>query len=86
MSKNQRNLLLAALVLATLMIGGCKGSDYNWGWYEILPSTKKGAGNLRFLLGGIWLTVALSAVSIFLSVIVRRLEGRLGANVQSAHR
>jgi len=70
MSKNQQNLLLAALVLATLMIGGCKGSDYTWGWYEILPSTEKGAGNLRFLLGGIWLTVALSSVSIFLSVIV----------------
>jgi len=60
----------AALVSATLMLGACQGVDYNWGWYEILPSTEKGAGNLRFLFSGIWLTVALSSVSIFFSVIV----------------
>ena len=70
MNKYQRNLFLAALVLVSLMVGACKGADYNWGWYEILPSTDKGAGNLKFLFSGIWLTVALSSVSIFFSVIV----------------
>ena len=70
MSKNQRNLFLAALVLVSLMVGACKGADYNWGWYEILPSTEKGAGNLKFLFSGIWLTVALSSVAIIFSVIV----------------
>lgn len=59
-----------ALVLAPLMVSACKGVEYNWGWYEILPSTEKGAGNLKFLFGGIWLTIALSAVSIFFSVIL----------------
>ena len=65
----KRNVFLAALVLVALMVGGCKGTDYNWGWYEILPSTEKGASNLKFLFGGIWLTVALSSISIFFSVI-----------------
>ena len=66
----KRYVFPAALVLATLMLGACQGVDYNWGWYEVLPSTEKGAGNLRFLFSGIWLTVALSSVSIFFSVIV----------------
>jgi len=66
----KRYLFLAALVLFALMVGGCRGSDYNWGWYEILPSTEKGASNLKFLFSGIWLTVALSSISIFISVIV----------------
>ena len=70
MNKIQRNLILAALVLVALMVGGCKGSDYNWGWYEVSPSTEKGASNLKFLFSGIWLTVALSSISIFISVIV----------------
>ena len=70
MTKNQRNLFIFALVLVPLMVGACKGAEYNWGWYEILPSTDKGASNLKFLFSGIWLTVALSSVSIFFSVIV----------------
>ena len=70
MSRVQRNLFLAALLLTALMVGGCKGAEYNWGWYEILPSTEKGASNLKFLFGGVWLTVALSSVSIFFSVLL----------------
>jgi len=62
-------LFPATLVLVALTVSACKGTDYNWGWYEILPSTEKGAGNLKFLFGGIWLTVALSSISIFFSVI-----------------
>ncbi len=69
MNKIQRNLFLAAFVLGALMVGGCKGTDYNWGWYEVSPSTEKGASNLKFLFSGVWLTVALSSVSIFFSVI-----------------
>ncbi len=66
----KRYVYLSALVSAALAVGACKGADYNWGWYEILPSTERGAANLRFLISGIWLTVALSSVSIFFSVIV----------------
>jgi polar amino acid transport system permease protein len=70
MNKNQRNLFLTALVLIPLIVSACKGAEYNWGWFEILPSTEKGAGNLKFLFSGIWLTVALSSVSIFFSILL----------------
>ena len=70
MRRVQWKLILAALLLAALMVGGCKGVEYNWGWYEILPSTEKGSSNLKFMFGGIWLTVALSSVSIFFSVLL----------------
>ena len=66
----KRYVFLAALILVALMAGGCKGTDYNWGWYEVLPSTEKGVSNLKFLFSGIWLTVALSSIAIFFSVIV----------------
>ena len=87
MNKIQRNLFLAALVLVTSMVSACKGVDYNWGWYEVLPSTEKGAGNLQFLFGGIWLTIALSSISIFFSVIVGLFlsfpGGRLAAGLRT---
>ena len=70
MREDRRNLFLTALVLTPVVIGACKGAEYNWGWYEILPSTQKGASNLKFLFNGIWLTVALSSVSILFSVIL----------------
>jgi polar amino acid transport system permease protein len=70
MNRNQRNLLLTVTVSLLLLLYACKGTTYNWGWYEILPSTDKGASNLRFLFSGIWLTVALSVISIVCSVII----------------
>ena len=70
MGKNQRELFLTALLFVIFFISACQGTQYNWGWYEILPSTAKGAGNLKFLLSGIWLTVQLSAISIFFSILL----------------
>ena len=70
MNRNQRNLLLTVTVLLLLLLFSCKGATYNWGWYEILPSTDKGASNLKFLFSGIWLTVSLSVISIICSVTI----------------
>ena len=70
MRRTRQKLFLAALTLFVFTFVGCKGSEYNWGWYEILPSTEKGAGNLKFLVSGIWLTVGLSSVSIFFSILL----------------
>ena len=70
MRRYQRNLIFCTFVIILLLVGACKGTEYQWGWYEILPTTEKGAGNLKFLFSGIWLTVALSGVSIILSVIL----------------
>ena len=70
MISTQRKLFLAAPILISLTVSACKGVEYNWGWYEILPTTEKGAGNLKFLLSGIWLSVVLSSVSIFFSILI----------------
>ena len=64
----QRYLFYCTLVIILLLVGACGGTEYKWGWYEILPSTEKGAGNLKFLFSGIWLTIALSGISILFSV------------------
>lgn len=60
----------AAGLLALLAIIGCNRVNYQWGWYEVLPTTSRGSVNLLFLLEGLWLTVGLAAVSIVISVSV----------------
>lgn len=70
MPSNQRKLLLSVTVILLLLLYACKGATYNWGWYEIMPSTDKGASNLKFLFSGIWLTIALSLISILCSVTI----------------
>ena len=60
----------AALLLACLLLAGCGGSNYSWGWNTVLPVSEQGATNLRFLLSGAWLTVSISVVSIVVSVLI----------------
>jgi polar amino acid transport system permease protein len=59
-----------ALLLGCLALAGCGSGTYSWGWNTVLPVTEQGATNLRFLLGGAWLTVAISVVSIVFSVLI----------------
>lgn len=54
----------------TLILTGCASSTYEWGWFEVLPTTDQGAANLKFLIGGVWLTLALSLTSIFFSILI----------------
>jgi polar amino acid transport system permease protein len=70
MTLNQRNLLLVVTILLLLLLYACQGATYNWGWYEILPSTDKGATNLKFMFSGVWLTVSLSLISIICSITI----------------
>jgi polar amino acid transport system permease protein len=70
MSPNGRNRIFLVLLTTTLFFSACKGLEYNWGWYEVLPITDKGVSNLKFLFSGLWLTVALSVISITISVIM----------------
>jgi len=62
---NMIKLLLAAGFV--LMLTGCSG---DWGWYVVDPTTPKGQTNLKFLLSGIYYTIALSVTAIIISVIV----------------
>ena len=70
MNLKSRHLHLGAFLLFLMLISACKGPEYHWGWYELLPTTDRGASNLKFLLSGLWLTVVISLISITLSVIL----------------
>jgi polar amino acid transport system permease protein len=53
-----------------LLLSGCASSNYNWGWHAVLPFTDRGATNLKFLASGVWITIWISLISIFFSVIL----------------
>ncbi len=52
------------------ILTGCSSSTYEWGWFEIMPTTDQGVANLKFLAGGVWLTLALSLTSISFSILI----------------
>src|SRR5210317_398104 len=62
------NPVLILVIAVTLT--GCTSSSYEWGWFEIIPTTSQGASNLRFLAGVVWMTLALSLTSIFFSILI----------------
>jgi len=70
MPTNRQLIVLGFIFLVPFVMSGCTTTEYNWGWYEIMPSTEKGATNLRFLLSGMWLTISLSSVAIFFSILI----------------
>ena len=70
MRPGTRTLFILLLFLTPLLVGGCKGVEYSWGWYEVLPTTDRGATNLKFLINGVWLTLAISFLSIFFSILL----------------
>ena len=59
-----RILGIAAVASA---LAGCSS---NWGWYVVNPSTASGLSNLKFLLGGLYYTIALSVTAIAISITV----------------
>lgn len=62
---------LGALLAALLFLSACgSAGGVSWGWYEVLPTTPRGRDNFFFLLSGFWLTIAISGVSIFFSVLI----------------
>ncbi|WP_372682141.1 amino acid ABC transporter permease [Desulfosarcina sp.] len=66
--KIRTSWLLAVLVVVVAV--GCSRQDYQWGWYEVLPTTPQGAAHLRFLLAGLGLTISLSTISLSASIIL----------------
>ncbi len=50
-----------------LPLGGC---SQNWGWYVVNPATPAGQRNLKFLIDGLYYTIALSLTAITISIIV----------------
>ena len=58
-------VMLSLFVLMPL--GGC---SQNWGWYVVNPATAAGQRNLKFLIDGLYYTIALSLTAISISIIV----------------
>ena len=57
------------LALILLLLTSCSNS-YSWGWYILDPTLEQGLSNLEFLLSGLGLTVSISLISIFFSLII----------------
>jgi len=65
------------LIFISIFILSCS-SDYNWGWYILDPTLDQGLNNLYFLISGFWLTISISLISIFISLVVGLLVAILG--------
>ena len=52
-----------------LLLLGCT-NNYNWGWYILNPKLENGYSNLQFLLSGLSITVSISILSIFFSLLL----------------
>ncbi len=63
----QRYSLMMVGLLFLMPLGGC---SQNWGWYVVNPATPAGQRNLKFLIDGLYYTIALSLTAIAISIIV----------------
>ena len=57
------------LFFFSIFLISCSG-NYNWGWYIIDPTLEKGQNNLEFLISGLGITLSISLLSIFFSLII----------------
>ena len=57
------------LLLLSFLLSSCSTS-YNWAWYVINPTLEQGLSNLEFLISGLWITVSISLISIFISLLL----------------
>ena len=64
-----KNMKIFIILLTFLVFVGCS-SNYQWGWYVILPNNKIGLSNIEFLIGGLGYTVILSVISITIAIIL----------------
>ena len=60
----KKPLIVAAL---SVLLTGCSDS---WGWYVVNPMLPSGLVNLKFLLSGLYYTIALSVTAILISIVV----------------
>ena len=57
------------LIFICLFSTSCS-SGYNWGWYILDPTLEGGLTNIQFLISGAWITISISLISIFISLIL----------------
>ena len=64
MGKNFIKLLFILFILSSC------STNQNWGWYVINPFLDEGSTNITFLLSGLYVTILISIISIFFSLIL----------------
>ena len=69
--------IIIVIFLILLLVGGCTNT-YTWGWYVINPKLDNGYTNIRFLISGLNVTLIISLLSIFFSLIIGFLIALLG--------
>ena len=79
----QRLVCTAAAIFLIFSLGGC---SQNWGWYVVNPATPSGQKNLKFLIDGLYYTLALSLTAICISIIVGLLIALPGLSTRRAPR
>ena len=57
------------LLFLSFLLSSCSTS-YNWAWYVIDPTLEQGLSNLEFLISGLWVTISISLISIFISLLL----------------
>ena len=79
----QRLIFTVVGISIIFSLGGC---GQNWGWYVVNPTTSAGQQNLKFLIDGLYYTVALSLTAICISIIVGLLIALPGLSTQRVPR
>ena len=57
------------LFFSVIFLYSCS-NNYNWGWYVLNPNLESGYSNLKFLFSGFYITIIISIISIFFSLII----------------
>ena len=57
------------ILLLPLILSSCS-SNHEWAWYVLSPDKVNGLTNLKFLLSGMGVTIYISFISIFISMIL----------------
>ena len=73
-------------VVGTCVMFSLGGCGQNWGWYVVNPTTPAGQQNLKFLIDGLYYTLALSLTAICISIIVGLLIALPGLSTRRAPR
>ena len=69
--------IFVVIFFIIFLLGGCTGT-YTWGWYVINPKLDNGYDNIRFLISGLNVTLIISILSIFFSLVIGLLISLLG--------
>ena len=73
-------------IVGIFLVLSLRGCSQNWGWYVVNPATPAGQKNLKFLIDGLYYTIALSLTAICISIILGLLIALPGLSTQRAPR